>query len=201
MGMSNVSIAAIGQNAGSVEQAMAVMQAGLGAEFITRDGFLRYAAPPTRGPFRQALVALDDATQRVLGVLTIEIVGAQALRASFLDSYDLVRGDEDVRLLRPARTGLIKSIVVDPAYQGRGIATQLIRHGVQALAERGAEHCYSLAWESKQYGCHLCSVLTALGFRTVWRIERFWYQDSLAQGYSCVLCGRPCTCAVHVMVR
>ena len=43
--------------------------------------------------------------------------------------------------------------------------------------------------------------LTAVGFRASRRIERFWYQDSLAHGYACPACGNPCECAVRVMVR
>ncbi|HUY76175.1 MAG TPA: GNAT family N-acetyltransferase [Ktedonobacterales bacterium] len=201
MAASNVSIAVVGPNPAHIEQALSVLQEGLGDEFITREHVMRYGAPPTRRPFRRALVALDDATQSVLGVLLIEIVGATALRASFLHSYDLVRHEADIQLFRPGRTGHIASIVVAPANQGRGIATQLVRHGVQELTDHGAEHCYSLAWTSEQHGCHLCGVLTSVGFRSVRCIERFWYQDSLIHGYSCVLCGRPCTCAVHVMVR
>ncbi len=199
--MSAISVVALERDSARIEEALTVLQAGLGDEYITRAEFLRYVAPEPGSPFRQALMAVDDASQDVVGALLIEIVDADALRASFLGSYAMVRDDSAIGPLRPGRTGLIKSIVVAPEHQGRGIATRLIGHGVRTLTERGAEHCYSLAWESRQNGCHLCGVLTALGFRAVRRIERFWYQDSLTQGYACVLCGRPCTCAVRVMIR
>ncbi|HLY32873.1 MAG TPA: GNAT family N-acetyltransferase [Ktedonobacterales bacterium] len=198
---SDVPIAVVGQNPALIEHSLAVLQAGLGQGFITKQYFLRYVAPQPRKPFRRALVALDEATTSVLGVLTIEIVGAKALRASFLDSYELARADANIRLLRPGKTGLIKSIAVSPAHQGRGVATQLIAHGMKELANQGAEHLYSLAWVSGQSGCHLCGVLTALGFREIREIERFWYQDSLANGYTCLVCGHPCECAVRVMIQ
>jgi len=201
MADANVSLAELGRDPARIDQALAALQEGLGREFITREHVLSYAAPLAGTLFRQALVALDDATGRVGGALLIEIVGADTLKASFLDSYDILHGVADIRLLRPNRTGLIKSIVVAPAYRGRGIATQLVRRGVQELDAHGAEHCYSLAWVSAQNGCHLCGVLAVAGFRTVRRIERFWYRDSLTHRYACALCGRPCTCAVEVMVR
>lgn len=186
------------------EQALATLRDGLGAGFITREGLLRYAAPDTREPFepfRGALAATDDATGAVIGALTIEIVDAESFRASFLHSYDLARANETITRLASEPTGLIKSIAVAPSARGRGVATSLIGAGMRALAERGARRYYSLAWVSPQRGCGLCGVLAALGYRSVRRIERFWYRDSLASGYRCPACGQPCECAVEVMVR
>jgi len=198
---SSVLIADVGQNPDLIEQSLAVLQAGLGEGFIMKERFLEYAVPRTWKPFRGALVALDENTHAVLGALTIEIVDAKALTASFLDSYELVRKDIDEARLHGGNTGLIKSIAVSQAHHGRGIATQLIAVGINELARHGAERFYSLAWESRQSGCHLCGVLASLGFREVRRIERFWYRDSLATGYACLMCGNPCECAVRVMVK
>ncbi|MEO7002382.1 MAG: GNAT family N-acetyltransferase [Ktedonobacterales bacterium] len=197
----DIAIAAVEDNPARIGQSLAVLQAGLGQGFISREQLLTYAAPQTGIPFRGALVAIEPATGSVIGVLTIEIVGAEALQASFLGSYDLVCADVAIRLLRPDSTGLIKSISVSPAYRGRGVASQLIERGLAELAAHGAEHTYSLAWTSKRDGCPLCGVLTAAGFRAVRRIERFWYNDSIANGYICPADDNPCECAVQVMLR
>jgi len=123
------------------------------------------------------------------------------MRESFLGSYEPARAHVDIRRLRPGRAGLIKSIAVAPASRGRGVATALIQRGLRELAEHGARAYYSLAWESERGGCLLYGPLTAAGFRCALRLERFWYQDSLAHDYICPACGRPCVCAARVMVR
>lgn len=201
MNTPNITLDVVGATPERIEQALAVLHAGLGRGFISQDQLLTYAAPRAASPFRQALAASDGATGRVIGVLMFEIVEAVALRASFLDSYEQVRADASLRLLRAGHAGLIKSIAVSPAYQGRGIASALMARSLSELASHGAERAYSLAWASKEHGCQLCGVLAAAGFRVARRIERFWYEDSVINAYSCPVCGNPCECAAQVMVR
>lgn len=197
----DISIDPVGDTPARIAQSLAVLQAGLGDGFISREQLLAYSEPEKAIPFRNALAAIENATGNVIGVLTIEIVGAEALQASFLDSFALTRSDAAIRQLRPDHTGLIKSIAVSPAHRGRGVAGSLIERGLAELAAHGAEHIYSLAWTSKRDGCLLCGVLMSAGFRAVQRIERFWYNDSIASGYICPADGNPCECAVQVMIR
>lgn len=201
MSASPFTIGPVGSDGKRVAQALAVLREGLGHDFITDVRFRWYAeAPGDAERFRAALAATDEATGGVIGALTIEIVDALAISESFLDHDALVRDDVELRLLQPGATGLIKSIAVAADAQGRGVATALIAQGIRALAERGASHFYSLAWVSDERGCALCGPLLALGFRPARRIERFWYDDSLAKGYRCPSCGNPCQCAAQVMV-
>lgn len=205
MTASPIAIGNVGENTARIEQSLAVLWEGLGQGYISDERLRWYAAPSGeahgKASFRSALAATDTASGQVIGVLTSEIVDASALRASFLQHENLLQQDADMRLLQPGATGLIKSIAVAPASQGRGVATGLITRALRDLAEHGAAHSYSLAWSSKQRGCALCGVLTALGFRSVRRIERFWYSDSLANGYLCPACGNPCDCSAQVMIR
>jgi ribosomal protein S18 acetylase RimI-like enzyme len=196
-----VIIEAVGPAPQRAAQALMVLRQGLGQDFISADRFMLYAAPRAPKPYRAALAALDGETGAVVGALTVEIVEARAMRESFLDSHELARGHAGIRRLQPGRTGLIKSIAVAPASQGRGVATALIQRGLRVLAEHGARDYYSLAWESERGGCLLYGPLAAAGFQSALRLERFWYQDSLAHGYSCPACGQPCVCAARVMVR
>lgn len=198
----NVSIGVIGDDSPTrSEQALAVLQGGLGHGFISQEQLSTYTTPRTAEPFHGALAASDSATGNVMGVLLFEIVDAAALQASFLGSFDATRINPALRLLSPDHTGLIKSIAVSPGYQGRGIASALVTSALAELVAHGAEQTYSLAWASKERGCQLCGVLTSVGFRAVQRIERFWYNDSIANGYICPVCGNPCECAVWVMIR
>ena len=201
MPRSPIIIETLGPTPQRAEQALAVLRQGLGQDFISNDRFMRYAAPRATRPYRAALAAVDGATGEVVGALTVEIVGARAMRASFLDSYELAREHAEIRRLRPRRTGLIKSSAVAPASRGRGVATALIRRGMRDLAKHGARDYYSLAWESERDGCLLYGPLAAAGFQSALRLERFWYQDSRTHGYNCPACGQPCVCAARVMVR
>lgn len=212
MSFASTTISALGGAAAPSElriaQTLALLQDGLGAGYITRDALLRFVAPaatPTAPsgsePFQRALVATDDTTEEVIAALLVEIVAAEALRASFLGSYDLLRADPAMQRLERAPVGFIKSIVVAPAARGQGVARSLLAAGMQALADHGAQGYYSLAWVNQRAGCQLCGVLAALGFHSARRIERFWYQDSVARGYHCPACAGPCECAVEVMVR
>lgn len=192
-----------------IAQTLALLQDGLGAGYITREALLRFVAPAdepvggpaAREPFQRALVATDDATKEVIAALLVEVVAAETFRASFLVSYELIRADLAIQRLERTSVGFIKSIVVAPATRGRGVARSLLATGMQALADHGAQGYYSLAWVNQRAGCQLCGVLAALGFHSARRIERFWYQDSVARGYQCPACAGPCECAVEVMLR
>ena len=195
------SIETLGADPRRIAAALAILRAALGQGFISDGGFLRYTAPGAARPYRAALAAVDGLSGEIVGALTIEIVSAQALRDSFLDSYEAARAEPAIRDLRPGRAGLIKSIAVTPASRGRGVATALIQRGLRDLAAHSAERYYSLAWESARDGCLLHGALTAAGFREVARLERFWYQDSVTHDYICPACGHPCVCAARVMLR
>ncbi|HEX2347636.1 MAG TPA: GNAT family N-acetyltransferase [Ktedonobacterales bacterium] len=213
MPFASTTISALGGAAAPSEhriaQTLALLQDGLGEGYITREALLRFVASAAelaatsaaREPFQRALVATDDATEEVVAALLVEVLAAEALRASFLESYELVCADPAIQRLERAPVGFIKSIVVAPAARGRGAARSLIAAGMQALADHGAQGYYSLAWVNQRAGCQLCGALAALGFRSAQRIERFWYQDSVARGYQCPACAGPCECAVEVMLR
>ena len=105
MAAPDIGIEAVGADPARVERALAVLRGGLGQGFITREGFMAYAAPRRARPFRAALAATDGATGAVVGALTIEIPGARALRESFLGGYEQARADAEIADLRPGRTG------------------------------------------------------------------------------------------------
>jgi ribosomal protein S18 acetylase RimI-like enzyme len=194
-------IAPVGADPQRVAEALAVLRAALGQGYISDERFMRYAAPRAARPYRAALAAADATSGEIVGALTVEIVETRALRDSFMDSYDRALEHAEIRNLQPGRTGLIKSIAVTPESRGSGVATALIQRGLADLAAHGGERCYSLAWERARDGCLLCGALTAAGFVKITRLERFWHQDSVAQGYVCPACGQPCVCAAWVMVR
>lgn len=197
-----VTLAIVGATSVAATQALAVLRGGLGQGFISDERFQRYVAGQDGAPYRAALAAIDSGTDAVIGALLFEVADASALRASFLNSDDQALAHPAIASLKPDRIGLITSIAVTSAARGRGVARALIQCGLRELATHGAERAYALAWErADTHDCMLCGALTANGFQIALRLDRFWYQDSLAHGYVCPVCGHPCVCAARVMVR
>ena len=194
-------INALGKDDHRIVRALDILRTELGERYISRDQFETYLRVASK-PFRKvALVAQHKATQKVLGVLLAEIVDEQALRLSFLGSYDLAVKDPEVYRLRNQTTALIKSIAVDEQFRGNGIATRLVKQVMQLLEKNGAKGFYSFGWVSKQNVCQTQGVLESLGFQSVMRFDEFWLDDSTQRNYDCPVCGQPCHCAALLFVR
>jgi len=50
------------------------------------------------------------------------------------------------------RRGLLYHLAVDPAFQGRGLSTELTRRALAGLAEQGVERVYALALATNEPG-------------------------------------------------
>ena len=148
-------ITSLGKDDHRTTQALDSLRSELGERYISRDQFETYLRVDPKLSHKVALVAQHKATHKVLGVLLAEIVDEQALRLSFLGSYDLAVKNPEVYRLRNQTTALIKSIVADEQFRDNGIGTQLVKHAIQLLEKKGAKGFYSFAWISKQNGCHM----------------------------------------------
>jgi ribosomal protein S18 acetylase RimI-like enzyme len=194
-------ITSLGKDDHRTTQAWDSLRSELGERYISRDQFETYLRADPKQSHKVVLVAQHKATQKVLGVLLAEIVDEQALRLSFLGSYDLAVKNPEVYRLRNQTTALIKSIVVDEPFRGNGIGTELMKHAIQLLEKKGAKGFYTFAWISKQNGCQMQGMLESLGFKSVLRFDEFWLDNSTQHHYDCPVCGHPCHCAVLLFVR
>lgn len=91
--------------------------------------------------------------------------------------------------------GHLKTVVVKPAYEGRGLARQIGLECYNVLREQGVRKFVMTAWKSAR-GIHVRSIAEAGGFTMLGEIQDYW-----ADGYHCPECGTPCRCSCVIYFR
>lgn len=174
--------------------ALSVLGSALGDRYVTREELLHYIdEPKTRG-----LVALDDAG--VVGAVTADLFDDVdgLLQLVPTDQHDVFMSL--VPEARYSKIGYLHSVAVDPASQGRGIGTALVRSMTETLWEAGANTIVSVGWTDHE-GCHIEGPFTALGYVSKGDMGGYWTEDSKTKEYSCPTCGNPCECTARLFVR
>jgi hypothetical protein len=62
------------------------------------------------------------------------------------------------------------------------------------MRERGCTSAVTLSWRSGREGSS-AGLFRRLGMREGPTVERFYYDESVRDGWTCPVCGGPCTCA------
>lgn len=166
-----------------VPGALALVDDAFGAGYLDA-GHLAGHVGSDRG---LALVATTGG--RVHGLVAVSL-DAPVVPADQQDALD--------DLLPPGVAG-IDVVVVSPDARGHGLGTRLLARALGHLADAGADQVGTLAWVHGGRAPVL-GPLTRLGHRQVGVLERPWHADSLARGYDCPACGRPCTCPALVLL-
>lgn len=93
--------------------------------------------------------------------------------------------------------GIIKTIAIDPKYQGNGLGSQLLESAVLKLeAKYQMENMFYPAWMISNQ-IRLKSKLLHLGFKFSKELKQYWFTESINQNYTCAHCGKPpCTCSL-----
>jgi hypothetical protein len=88
---------------------------------------------------------------------------------------------------------------VDPPYEGKGIASFLVKRGLEFLSDK-AELVFCDAWKSES--THIGNILERHGLKAVKDIPMYWANESIKNHYSCSFCGAPpCTCTAVFYVK
>lgn len=95
--------------------------------------------------------------------------------------------------------GVVKSLVVDGGWRGRGVGGRLLDAVADELVTCGHDALVSLSWAKPAGGSR--GLFVARGWRLDRRVERVWYAASVREGFSCPVCGNPCTCSADVFVK
>ena len=141
------------------------------------------------------LVAISS--KRFIGFAYARIIDKDELNAILKNPQidippDIKFADENGTL------GFLKTVCVEPDFQGHGVATILIKECLNNLVTLGAETFICIAWKSSA-GVHIGEVLSRLGFREWITIDKFWADESISQKYSCPVCGNPpCNCSAVI---
>ena len=102
-------------------------------------------------------------------------------------------GPEAVELFT-GTVGSYEAVAVERRFRRRGTGRLLTEAGVQWMRRQGCDVAVTLAWLSgrRDSSPHL---FRRLGFREWGTVERFYYEESLRDGWECPVCRGPCRCS------
>lgn len=162
------------------EQVAALLNGQLGDGLYSAEWLLADAADP-----RAAVMVAEAA-----GVL-----GAAVSRLLFpadLGYYD--RFGPEARRLQGGLAGSLEALAVDPAFRRRGAGALLTAASLSWMRAQGCNILVTLAWRSGRDDESL-PLFRRLGFREGRTVDRFYFEESLRDGWSCSVCGPGCGCA------
>jgi len=147
-------------------------------------------------PGRLALDAADPTAAVWIAIDTAPPpVGAAVARllipedAAYYERFGL-----DAVKLFAGTVGSYEAVAVAPGFRRMGTGRLLTEAGLGWMRERGCDVAVTLAWLSgrKDSSPHL---FRRLGFRELGTAERFYYAESLRDGWECPVCRGPCCCS------
>jgi GNAT superfamily N-acetyltransferase len=121
--------------------------------------------------------------------------GAAVARLLVADDGDYYRAFGPPALdLFSGPVGSFEAFAVAPDHRRRGIGGRLVTMSLDWMRERGRASAVTLAWRSGREGSS-AGLFRRLGMVEGPTVERFYHEESLRNGWTCPVCGRPCNCA------
>lgn len=93
-----------------------------------------------------------------------------------------------------ALVGSFEAFAVDPDHRRQGLGTRLATRSLDWMRERGCASAVTLSWRSGREDSS-AGLFRRLGMREGPTVERFYLEESVRNGWTCPVCGGPCTCA------
>jgi GNAT superfamily N-acetyltransferase len=141
---------------------------------------------------------LEDAASPAAGVWvagSLEVAGAAVARivAATDSGYYRAFGPPALDLFA-GTVGSFEALAVRPDRRGHGLGSRLTSVSLDWMRERGCTSAVTLSWRSGREGSS-AGLFRRLGMREGPTVERFYYDESVRDGWTCPVCGGPCTCA------
>lgn len=93
------------------------------------------------------------------------------------------------------KTWLIKTIVIDSKYHGKGIGYQLMKEVEKEISQSNVRAVCSVLWKNGE-SVNAHGIISSIGLKKHVEIEEYWKQDSIEQQFTCSCCGEPpCLCS------
>jgi len=102
-------------------------------------------------------------------------------------------GPEAVELLT-GTVGSYEAVAVEPEFRRRGVGRLLTEASLGWMRLQGCDIAVTLAWLSGSMDSSP-ELFRRLGFRQGPTVDRFYYGESLRDGWLCPVCGGPCRCS------
>lgn len=171
-------------------EAAAVLNASLGAGFVSASGLEQLAAGPG------VLVrARTKRGRQMVGVATAGILDPTDSAALQDKLPASVRAS-----LAGHRIGEFKSLAVIPSVRGRGVGAAMLQTSLNFLRESGCRYALTASWVSSDPAHSSPGLLERAGFGSVAIVPGFWAADQAAAGYTCPDCAEGCHCTAVIMV-
>lgn len=106
--------------------------------------------------------------------------------------------DRNVEATEPV--GYVRTVVVSPEFQKRGIASSLVMQTLNWFAGKALSRALCVAWTDTA-GCHIASTMKRTGFDSLGNFPNFYLEESTRMGYDCTTCGNPCVCSAEVFFQ
>lgn len=185
--MKNLNIDAFNQD---ISQALRVADETLGRGYVSNSNFkINYGKPVILGAWLDSELA---------GFMIAFLLKKGMAREVVYEGHDSVDISIDVSLADEDGTlGVIKTVGVEPKFQGHGVGTALIRETEKRLKKMGARTVVVPAWQNGEEKINIGGVISHLGYAVESKIEGFWEADCDAGAFSCPE-GRPggrCVCS------
>ncbi len=141
---------------------------------------------------------LEDAASEVAGVWVARspaLVGAAVARVlTAKDSgYYWAFGPPALDLFS-GTVGSFEALSVEPAHRRRGIGSRLTARSLEWMRERGCSAAITVSWLSGRDGSSV-GLFRRLGMVEGPTVERFYFDESVRDGWTCPACGGPCSCS------
>jgi len=141
---------------------------------------------------------LEDAASPSAGVWVAgspPVAGAAVARVLAATDADYYRAFGPAALdLFTGTVGSFESFAVEPGHRRQGLGSRLVTVGLDWMRERSCTSAVTLSWRSSREGSSV-GLFRRLGMSEGPTIERFYFEESLRNGWTCPDCGGPCTCA------
>lgn len=188
----NYSIAELGLE--HIDSAFELLNKYLGEDFLSHSEIVEYVVSPNR----KAIGAFSD-NGKLVSVIIGSILTPQELLKYVPSDFENYIANLS-QLKSEVEIGLLKSMSTEDSYRGIGIGGMLTEYLTEAMANEGINKIVAFGWEDSA-GCHIEGTLLRAGYERIKRIEKFWYNDSIENQYSCPTCGNPCKCSAVLFIK
>jgi ribosomal protein S18 acetylase RimI-like enzyme len=166
-------------DAAAAREVAALLNQELGEGLYRAEWLLEDAASPTAGVWVAGAPALAGAAV------------ARLLAATDHDYYRSFGRESMARLA--GSVGSFEALAVDPSHRHRGLGSALTTTSLDWMRERGCDTVVTLSWRSKGNGS--AGLFRRLGMSEGPTVDRFYHDESVRNGWTCPVCGGPCTCS------
>lgn len=171
-------------------QVIKIADAQLGKDYVTPqmlNGMLEESST------MRCDVVEDKGRGKVIGFSIYDIIDYDKV-------LELTRGSAVRELMYTKKIGYLKTIAIDRHFSGFGIASEVVKHSVEAMNRQGADSIISTAW--KHGGViNIENVLKRNGFVQQREIANYWYEASIKENFMCPQCGNPCHCSCVIFIK